>query len=275
MYRLRFHLLRMSVFLLLIVLPGINLLAQQDLVDKAKPALSPSARLSATNTFEQYATYWTSEPGWDTELQMKNNLAAAPLTVTPVLRLASGQEIPLTPVTIPANASVSVSVNEALQEHGPNLIGQSSSYGSVAFRFASFNAMNLHATAVPSIHGEPVAFRIQAHPAWAPTGTVRGDGPGSLEGIWWQPRSGLNDVLVISNGSDRELSGTLSLFDAGGKRWSELLSFGPHQIERMAMSDLVQKAGLSGTYGGISFAVPSSASAIDGVHFIYDDAGQF
>jgi hypothetical protein len=46
-------------------------------------------------TQEVFAPYWTSEPGWDTELQLKNNLSAASLTVTPVLCLNSGQEIPL------------------------------------------------------------------------------------------------------------------------------------------------------------------------------------
>jgi hypothetical protein len=207
---------------------------------------------------------------------MKNNLAAAPLTVTPVLRLASGQEVPLTPVTIPANASVSTSVNDGLQEHAPYLLGRAGSYGSVVFRFTSFHAMNLHATAVPSFHGEPVALRVHAHPAvWDPADTLRADGPGSLEGIWWQPRSGLNDVLVISNSSDTTVNGALSLFDGGGKRWSEPLSFGPHQTERMEMSALLQKAGLSGSFGGISFEVPAAAAAIDGAHLMYDEAGKF
>jgi hypothetical protein len=53
------------------------------------------------NPQESFAPFWTSEPGWDTELQLKNNLSSAPLTVTPVLRLASGEEIPLDAVTIP------------------------------------------------------------------------------------------------------------------------------------------------------------------------------
>lgn len=42
---------------------------------------------------ESYAPYWTSEPGWTTELQLKNNLLKASLTVTPVLRLASGKKL--------------------------------------------------------------------------------------------------------------------------------------------------------------------------------------
>jgi hypothetical protein len=55
----------------------------------------------------------------ETELQLKNNLASGPLTATPVLCLASGEEIPLDPVTIASNVSVSVWVNEGLLKHSP------------------------------------------------------------------------------------------------------------------------------------------------------------
>src|ERR1700733_3393501 len=94
-----------------------TLAAAQILSDKASSRSPlPQAKLQ-----EVLAPYWSSEPGWDTELQLKNNLAAAPLTVTPVLRLASGEEIPLDPVTIASNASVSVWVNEGLLKHAPSV----------------------------------------------------------------------------------------------------------------------------------------------------------
>jgi hypothetical protein len=92
---------------------------------------------------ELFASYWTSEPGWDTELQLKNNLASGSLTVTPVLRLSSAQEIALDPVTIAANDSVSVWVNMGLLKHSPDLLSQPGSYGSVAFRFSALDARNV------------------------------------------------------------------------------------------------------------------------------------
>ena len=195
--------------------------------------------------------------------------------MNPVLRLASGQEIPLDPLTIPPNASVSRSVNEGLLTHAPNLLNQPGSYGSVVFRFTSHHAMNLHAAAVVAISGVPIAFLSSAHPAGPAAHTLRGNGPGSLEGIWWQPRLGLQDILVISNSSEKTINGTLSLFDASGKQWSEALSLGPYQTQRMATSDLLQQAGLSGGYGGISFAVAASAPAVDAVHFMFDEATKF
>jgi hypothetical protein len=218
---------------------------------------------------ESFAPYWTSEPGWATQLQLKNNLSSRPLTVTPVLRLASGQEISLDATTIPPNSSVSVWVNEGLLAHSPDYLSQPGSFGSVVFRYTSLSAMNLHATVVLMIQGEPVAAPIPAHSGGRPMP------PGSLEGIWWQPHAGLNDVLVIGNHSDKKISGTLSLYDAAGKQWSEPLVLDPRQTQRMATSDLVQRSGLTGNYGGISISLPSSASAVDAVHFMYDEVSKF
>ena len=50
--------------------------------------------------FEQFAVYWTEEPGWHTELQLRNNLASGDLTVTPSVRSADGTEVRLLSVTI-------------------------------------------------------------------------------------------------------------------------------------------------------------------------------
>lgn len=99
---------------------------------------------------EVFAPYWTSEPGWDTELQLKNNLAAGSLTVTPVLRLSSSQEIVLDPVSIDANDTTHVWVNLGLLKQSPDRLGQPGSYGSVVFRFAAANARNLYAVFYPA-----------------------------------------------------------------------------------------------------------------------------
>jgi hypothetical protein len=77
-------------------------------------ASTAHAQKPSSRPQEVFAPFWTSEPGWETELQLKNNLASGPPTVTPVLRLATGEETALDPVTIPSNASVSVWVNEEL-----------------------------------------------------------------------------------------------------------------------------------------------------------------
>jgi len=79
--------------------------------------------------------------------------------------MASGQEIALAAIHIPANGSVSFSVTAELQKRAPNLVGSVGSYGSVVFRFQGSDASNLHATVVPSMTGASAVFRVQGHVA--------------------------------------------------------------------------------------------------------------
>lgn len=228
------------------------------------PAALTFAANPAPRAQELFVPYWTSETGWETELRLKNNLASEPLTVTPLLRSASGQEVSLTRVIIPANGSVSVLVNQDLMERSPAVFGQPGSYGSVALRYTSVSAMNLDATAIVSLHGRPIAFPVRANPSRQVAEKTPRSG-GSLEGVWRRGDAGLNDFLVISNSSDRNVSGSLLLFDADGAKWAEPIALGPQQTERLAMSGLLQKAALSGAYGGISIQLPPAI--VNAIHF--------
>ena len=190
---------------------------------------------------ELFVPYWSSEPGWDTQLQLRNKQVSTSLTVTPVLRTASGREISLTPLTIRANESVSVWVSEGLLEHAPDLLSQSGSYGSVVFRFVSPAAVGLHATAIVMLNGQPITVRNGNRAAWRRAAKSGGSEAFSLEGVWWHPRAGLSDVLVVSNSSGNKVNGSLSLFAATGRRWSQPMALGPRQTERIAVNDYVKR----------------------------------
>jgi hypothetical protein len=230
------------------------------LAHAAKPTAKPQ---------ESFVPYWTAEPGWDTELQLRNNLVAGSLTVTPVLRLVDGKEISLDPVTISANSSASIPVSQALLSKAPNLLIQPATFGSVVFRYTALHARNLAAFAAVHMHGQPIGYHVDAFPV--PHSTTGG----SMEGIWWQPRPTVKDVMVISNSSDKRIGGVLALSDASGKLWRDRWSLSPHATQRIDVGDLVRKAGLTGNYGGIAFSSASFASALDGTHFLYDDTSGF
>jgi hypothetical protein len=188
-----------------------------------------SAQRPAPKQQEVFAAYWSSEPGWDTEFQLENNLPSAPLTVTPVLRLASGEEIPLDPVTIASKASASVWANEQLLKHSPNLLSQPGSYGSVVFRFMAQHARNLYAESAPLLSGGPIGLGVDAYPTPESEPYASASLAGSLEGIWWHPRTVANDWLILSNSSGQAIAGTLWLSDQAGRRWSQRLPLAARQ----------------------------------------------
>jgi len=94
---------------------------------------------------EMVVPYWSLEPGWNTELEMRNNMAQRKLMVTPVLRMANGQEFPLAAVTLEPDQSVSVDLRDVVGQSHPELAGHPGSYGSVVFRFNGLASANMFA----------------------------------------------------------------------------------------------------------------------------------
>ena len=85
--------------------------------DKAPLHQPTSAHVLEIKAFEQYIAYWTAEPGWRTELQLRNNRVAADLTVTPALRSAGGDETALPPVTIRPGEVVSIDLSKVVVQN--------------------------------------------------------------------------------------------------------------------------------------------------------------
>ncbi|HZQ93115.1 MAG TPA: hypothetical protein VFA60_15090, partial [Terriglobales bacterium] len=223
----------------------------------------------APTPHESIAPYWTVEPGWDTELQIKNNMVAASLTVTPVLRLNTGAEYPLDPVTIAPSDVTSIHVSDALSKKAPDLVNQVGAYGSVVFRYVSSNVRNLYAVAMIHMTGQPIGFHIDAYAA------ATGWEVGSREGIWWLPRETAKDFLIVTNESDKPVPVRLSVFDAQGAESKNPLMLAPGQTQRFVVRDLLRQAGLQGTYGGIKIDAAAKAGSIDTVHFSYDETVGF
>jgi hypothetical protein len=63
---------------------------------------------------EVSTSYWTLDPGWNTELEIRNNLAERQLTVTPLIRTAAGREIALPDVVLASDEVTSINLQQAV-----------------------------------------------------------------------------------------------------------------------------------------------------------------
>src|SRR5260370_41676056 len=153
---------------------------------------------------------------------------------------------------------------QELNKVAPQLIHQPGTFGSASFQYSSISTANLYAVAMVHMDGQPIGYHIDA------ASIGKKSIGGRREGIWWLPRAGVYDYLVINNGSNKSVSGTLSLYDASGKVSKSIVPLGVHQTVRVVVSQLVSSAKLSGTHGGIRFSVPTSAREINSVHILYD-----
>lgn len=225
------------------------------------PTLSPAA------DNEQFVCYWTTETGWMSELQLRNNLVGQDLTVTPALRLADGAETPLAPITLKPQEVQAIDLGAAIAAaNAPQLVG---TYGSVVLRYHSTGYRNLYAAMMIHDVGHPIAFHIDA------VGESQAMQDGSREGVWWQPKDTTSDYLILTNQSQNTIPLNLSLYDATGKEAKQNLTLGPGETTRYSVQKLVKAAGLTGTYGGIKVHAAAHAGSIDTLHVLFDETAGF
>lgn len=224
--------------------------------------LGRTKHTSVPKDFEQYGVYWTEEPGWHTDFQLRNNLASQELVVTPALRFSDGAELKLSAVTIPSGDVATVSLHEAMAQSAAQF---NTSYGSVVLRYRAPVSKALNAVAMIHLEGHPVGFHIDA--SLQPTEWVRG----SREGIWWLPRATATDYLVLTNTADRPLETNLVLRDLNGKSAQRRIPIPARQTIRLSVRSLLQELHLGGAYGGITVDVAQGAAYLDTFHVIFDE----
>jgi hypothetical protein len=230
-------------------------------VHRAIPAQPPAVDQ------EQAIAYWTTETGWTSDLQLRNNAVGQDLTVTPVLRLADGAETSLAPVTIQPQEVKSIDLGAAISAAAaPQLVG---AYGSLALRYRSPSQRSLYAAEMVRETGHPVAFHIDA------MGPSEEFQAGSREGVWWLPKDTTSDYLILTNQGQNVLPVNLSLYDASGKENKQRVLLGRYETTRFSVRKLLQAAGLAGTYGGIKVSAPAHAGSLDTLHFLFDETAGF
>src|SRR5258708_20798999 len=125
----------------------------------AVPQQSSSRPPPAPVDQEQIVPYWTTETGWKSELQLRNNRAGQDLTVTPVLRTAGGAETALAPVTIKPQEVKSIHIEAAIGTTPPQPVG---TYGSLVLRYPTPRSRSHYASLMVRNVGHPFAFHIDA-----------------------------------------------------------------------------------------------------------------
>jgi len=216
---------------------------------------------------EQFFAYWTTETGWTSELQLRNNAPGQDLVVTPALRLADGAETALAPVTIKPQEVKSIDLDAAITAAAaPQLIG---TYGSVVLHYRSPSAATLYAAMMVRRMGHAIAFHIDA------LGESQDLQVGSREGIWWLPKDTTSDYLILTNQGTNTLPLDLSLYDASGKQATQKVLLGPAETTRYSIRKLILASGLTGSYGGIKISTSAHGGSLDSLHFLFDETAGF
>lgn len=224
---------------------AVRMSAQEPVMAPPHKAVAPKPHQRPSVPQEVFAPFWTVQPGWHTELMIRNNTSGE-MTILPVLRSRMGAETNLERVSIPPNASQSVSVADALTRVAPSIHADADAYGSVVFRYNSVSAGHIYASVVVGRVGSPVMFHFDA------ARSVPDFTSGSYQSIWWRPTKEDTATLVLANLADRDIHGNISLLDAKGRNATHPFAIGPRQTQQISLTELLSKDGFEGEFGGVA-----------------------
>jgi len=231
-----------------------------------RPPQKPS-RPAAWNPQSQqtFVAYWTVEPGWNTTLEIRNNLKQRDLTVTPVLRTSDGQEITLAPVTLHSEQVTGVDLRQALSQAGSQLLDKPGSFGSAVCRFYSNDSTNIFASTIVQHPGTPISFHFDENDIDEKLDAE------NIESIWWIPAATSTDQLVLANASTKPLTTVVTSTDASGRSYSATVNLPPRQTNRVDLRSLARQAGATNAMGGLSVNITKGAGSLMLSHFVYDE----
>lgn len=219
---------------------------------------------------ESYVAYWTLEAGWNTRLEIRNNVPWHDVNVTPVLRTAAGSESPLPAVTVSPNEIKELNLRLLAVAAAPDLLDKPTSFGSVALRFNSNDAQNIFSSTIIERTGSPIAFHFDGEASADPTQMA-----GSVESIWWLPTSTATDYLLLSNSSRNPLNARVILTDSAGGSTQVEIGLGPAQTKRVDIRELTTRSHLQGAQGGVTISMQSGAGSLEASQFVFDDPTGF
>jgi len=234
-----------------ILLLASSFLAAQDSPLQRAPKITASHNDWTPAPQELFAPYWSLEPGWSTDLELRNNVPWHDLRMTPVLRAADGTEVSLAPVDLKPEEIVSVNLRDAVASAKPELLDKVGSFGSVVFRFAGTAAANGFAAAVVRREGHPIEFHFDAE----------GSSSRAFEGMWFLPTENATDYLIVSNPTNQPVTGKLILSDTSGGARQLSLTVASRQTVRTNLREVFHSPA-NGAFGGLSLSVAKGGTII-------------
>lgn len=194
---------------------------------------------------EVFVPFWSVQPGWHTELMIRNNNPRA-MTVVPALRSRTGAETALEPVELAANDSQTISVAEVLSRVAPRILSEPDAFGSLVFRYSARSVGNIYASVLVGRVGSPIEFHFDA------AESISDPTSASYQSIWWRATNNSTDTLVLANLFDQPLQGTLRIFDAKGHSAAHPFALAARETQQISITELLAKYEISGEFGGLA-----------------------
>jgi hypothetical protein len=215
-----------------------------------------------------WAAYWTIEPGYTSTLEMKNNLVHSPLDLSVSLYFASGEEYPLSPISVGPRQTVVLDVSSIIASLPPAVRARAGTQGTLE---VDFNAptpsalMGSVSVANPAI-GTAWNFFLYAQ---RPDPT-----PLPLRGVFWFPNNQSDGFIALQNISGSPVSISPRFEINSHSYLTTAITLASGQGLKFELRKELNKLGVKdATAGGIEFTYQGAPDAVKAHGALFDDRG--
>jgi hypothetical protein len=262
---------RASVLPLFVILLSLLSFAQQTKVlapHKPVAPLLPREKWPTERPVRRSAVggLWMIDANFKSSIYLKNNVAVAPLTVTPILYLSNGKKYVLPDVKLKPSGTAVVSVNDGLRDLGlspwTTLIG----YVDIQYMWSS-DAICVTITNVDTVHSLIFTYGIKASSLADSLNRQTDSFPSRLqvvEGMWWKHESNVTGFVALSNTLGEPINAKVQISDSAGQAFGvHTVTVSPHGTKLINLRELRTAVGSEGGIR-VSYDGPSDALLVSG-----------
>jgi hypothetical protein len=231
------------------------------------PRRQTAATLSDVTDQKLWAVYWTTETGYTSILEMKNNRVKETLTARPTLYFRSGEELPLAPVTLGPRQTAVLNINQALAVL-PADPRRERQQGTLKLDFEASNEQGIMGTVSVTNPDRGIAwnFRLYAVDSTLPSNPLRG--------VFWFPDEKTRGLVELQNASEEFITVSLRFEIEGRSYVLPPARFAPDQGYTLDLREELHKLGLDGVKsGGIELAYEGAADSLKAHEVLFNNQG--
>jgi hypothetical protein len=215
-----------------------------------------------------WAVFWSTEPGFTSTLEMKNNRIRELITAHIALYLADGAEVPLDPVTMGPRQTVMLNLNDIIRNLPPSTVGHGPREGTVEVEFIAPNASSVMGSVTVTNPANKIAWNFFLYPERP------GLGPAPVRGVFWFPNRRTKGFVAVGNVTHDPVL-VKPVFQIKGVRHpAPYFTIPPEQGVKFDLREALRHIGQTdATEGGIEFTYDGPPDAIRAHGVLYDEQG--
>jgi len=184
---------------------------------------------------------WMIDANFKSTIYVKSDVEISPLTVTPILYISNGKKITLPDVTLEPAGTVTISVNDGLNQKGISPWATLTGYVEIQYKWP-WDPLCVTVSSVDTIHSLIFTTGLRSALPTNPkeqAAMAKGSRTQVIEGMWWKQESEITGFVAIANTTEHATKAQLRVSNSAGSVTGEHeITVSPHGTKIVKLREL-------------------------------------